>query len=63
MDATPGEEKVLVFFSESEIADINNYFMPKNQVEARDTQKLYAFAENNGSKDIVFEEDAVKGRA
>ncbi len=61
MDATPGEERVLVFFSESEIGDIKDYFMgnTKNrQVEAQDTQKLYAYAQTNGSKDILFEEDA-----
>lgn len=62
MDATPGEERVLVFFSETEIGDVRDYFMgnKKNkQIEAQDTQKLYAYAQTNGSKDIVFEEDAV----
>jgi hypothetical protein len=62
MDATPGEERVLVFFSEVEIGDVRDYFMgdKKNkQIEAQNTQKLYAYAETNGSKDILFEEDAV----
>lgn len=57
MDATPGEERVLIFFSESEIGDINQYFASKNKVEPAETQRLYAYAEQNGSKDIVFEED------
>ena len=59
MDATPGEEKILVFFSMSEINDINNYFSPKNRIEAQDTRAVYAFAKEKGSKDILFEEDAV----
>jgi len=59
MDPTPGEEKILVFFSQAEVSDINNYFSPKNKVEAQDTRVIYAFAETRGSKDILFEEDAV----
>lgn len=59
MDPTPGEEKILVFFSQAEVSDINNYFSPKNKVEAQDTRAIYAFAETRGSKDILFEEDAV----
>lgn len=62
MDAIPGEERVLVFFSEVEIGDVRDYFMgdKKNkQIEAQNTQKLYAYAQTNGSKDILFEEDAI----
>jgi hypothetical protein len=63
MDANPGDERVYVFFSQSEIADIRDYFMGNDhnrnkQIEAQDTQKIYAYAESTGSKDIVFEEDA-----
>ena len=57
MDSTPGEEKVLVFFSKSEIENIGGYFAPKGKVEAQDTRVIYEFAENKGSKDILFEED------
>jgi hypothetical protein len=62
MDATAGEERVLVFFSETEINDIRDYFIGKDknrQLEVKDTQKLYVYAQSNGSKDIVFEEDAL----
>jgi len=58
MDATPGEEKILVFFSKSEMENIGGYFAPKGRVEAQDTRVIYAYAENKGSKDILFEEDA-----
>lgn len=61
MDSTPGDEKVLVFFSPTEISDINDYFLPKKKLEAQDTRAIYAYAENNGSKDILFEEDSVGG--
>lgn len=54
-----GEEKVLIFFSESEIHDINNYFDSKRKIEAQDTKKIYALAESRGSKEISFEEDKV----
>lgn len=57
MDGTPGEERILVFFSESEIVGINNYFLPNRQIEPNATRQLHAFGENNGSKDILFEED------
>lgn len=62
MDATAGEERVLVFFSETEINDIRDYFIGKDKnrrLEVQDTQKLYVYAQANGSKDIVFEEDAL----
>lgn len=59
MDSTPGEEKVLVFFSKAEVENIGGYFTPKSKVvEAQDTRVIYAFAESKGSKDILFEEDA-----
>lgn len=61
MDPTPGDEKVLVFFSQAEINDINSYFIPKNKLEPQDTRQIYAFAETNGSKDILFEEDSAAG--
>lgn len=64
IDANPGEERVYIFFSESEIPDIKDYFMgnDKNKtIEAKDTQNMYAYAEANGSKDILFEEDAMGG--
>lgn len=65
MDTTPGEEKVLVFFSESEIGDIRDYFIgntSNKQIEAQDTQRLYAYAQSNGSKDILFEEDVLEAK-
>jgi hypothetical protein len=61
MDTTPGNEKVLVFFSQTGINDINNYFLPNKKLEAQDTRTIYAFADTKGSKDILFEEDAVSG--
>ena len=61
MDPTPGTEKVLVFFSPSEINDISSYFIPKKTLEAQDTRQIYAYAETNGSKDILFEEDSDAG--
>lgn len=65
MDATPGDEIVYVFFSQTEIADIRDYFMGSDhkskQIEAQDAQKIYAYAESAGSKDIVFEDDANGG--
>jgi hypothetical protein len=62
MDPNPGNEKVLVFFSQAEINDINSYFVPKKQLEAQDTRQIYAFAESAGSKDILFEEDSATGQ-
>lgn len=61
MDPTPGEEKVLVFFSQELVNDITAYFSPKNKLEAQDTRAIYAYAETKGSKDILFEDDAVGG--
>ena len=60
MDSTPGEEKILVFFSKSRIHDIEKYVTRKKTLVADDARILYAYADTKGSKDILFEDDAEK---
>jgi|GEM_PF-3221903 hypothetical protein len=61
MDATPGQERVLVFFSQSEMPNLDSQLEKGNALQANETRAVYAYAQTNtdteGSKDFALEDD------